>query len=128
MKVKNKLMRHLRPFMVLLAVLAYSFTYAGSISLADLKDTKVQIGIKEGKIIEIMNEISSNTDYFFIYEDGIKAELNQKVKIENGENLHDLLREISNKSKLEFRAVNNNIVVRKRSADQSNSQNVNNLQ
>ncbi len=111
--------RFIRPFVVLLAVAAYSSGYADPLGQEDLKDTKVKISIKEGKIIEIMNEISSNTEYFFIYEDAIKNELNKKIKIENGENLHDLLGEISRKSNLEFRAVNNNIVVRQRVEEQS---------
>jgi TonB-linked SusC/RagA family outer membrane protein len=119
MNFKTKIMRYLRPLLVLLLVVAYGSASAGSISLADLKDTKIKMSIKEGKIIEIINEISSNTSYFFIYEDGIKPELNKKIEIENEGNLHDLLAEISKKSDLEFRAVNNNIVVRKRSADQS---------
>ena len=76
-----------------------------------------------GKIIEIMNEISKNTEYVFIYEDGVKKDLNNKVEITNGENLHGVLSDITKQSDLEFRAVNSNIVVRKRSKDQSYLQN-----
>ncbi len=109
----------MRLFAVLFSVVAYVSASADPLGQVDLKDTKVKISVQEGKIIEIMNEISSNTDYFFIYEDGVKDELNKKIKIRNEENLHDLLGEISRKSNLEFRAVNNNIVVRMRTADQS---------
>ena len=119
MNLRRKTARFMRLFAVLFAVVAFSSAYAVPMSQEDLKDTKVKISIKEGKIIEIMNQISSSTDYFFIYEDGVKSELNKKIKIEDGENLHDLLGEISKKSNLEFRAVNNNIVVRMRPANQS---------
>ncbi|MDZ7608159.1 MAG: carboxypeptidase-like regulatory domain-containing protein [Cyclobacteriaceae bacterium] len=66
-----------------------------------------------------MDKISNNTDYVFVYEDGIKRELNKKVTIENGENLQEVLSDITRQSKLEFRAINNNIVVRERTGDQS---------
>ncbi|MCG8309079.1 MAG: SusC/RagA family TonB-linked outer membrane protein [Cytophagales bacterium] len=88
-------------------------------SLADLKGTKLELNVKQGKIIEIMDEISKSTDYVFIYEDGVKKELNKKVQISNGENLHDVLSAITQQSNLEFRAVNNNIVVRKRVVESS---------
>lgn len=119
MNLRRKTAQFMRLFAVLFAVVAFGSAYAVPMSQEDLKDTKVKISIKEGKIIEIMNQISSSTDYFFIYEDGVKSELNKKIKIEDGENLHDLLGEISKKSNLEFRAVNNNIVVRMRPANQS---------
>ncbi len=119
MKQNTDYGRILRHLFVLVALAASSAAYAGLTSQADLKGTKVDIGVKEGKIIEIMNQVSKITDYVFIYEDGIKKELNKKVKIENGENLHDLLSDITRQSSLEFRAVNNNIVVRKRSGNQT---------
>ncbi len=119
MDLRTKIKLLLRPFVVLVAIVAYSSAYAAASSLGDLKDTKVEMRIKEGKIIEIIDEISSNTKYFFIYEDEIKTELDKKIKIENAENLRDLLIEISKNSNLEFRAVNNNIVVRKRTEVQS---------
>jgi len=120
MKLKSKLTQYLRQLLVLFAVAVFGLANAGTMSQEDLKDTRINLGIKEGKIIEIMNQVSSKTDYSFSYEDGVKSELNKKIKIEHGENLHDLLTEISKKSNLEFRAVNENIVVRKRIADQSN--------
>jgi TonB-linked SusC/RagA family outer membrane protein len=120
MKLKSKLAQYLRQLLVLFAVAVFGSANAGVMSQEDLKDTRIRLGIKEGKIIEIMNEVSSKTDYSFSYEDGVKTELNKKIKIEHGENLHDLLTEISQKSNLEFRAVNENIVVRKRIDDQSN--------
>ena len=116
---RTKLTQYLRQFIVLVAVMAIGSANAFSSGQADLKDTKIELSIKEGKIIEIMNEISSKTNYFFIYEDGIKQELNKKIKIKHEENLHDVLTEISQKSDLEFKAVNNNIVVRKRIENQS---------
>ena len=102
MDLRTKLIHLVRPFVVLVVVVACSSINATANSQADLRDTKIELSIKEGKIIEIMNEISSNTEYFFIYEDGIKGDLKKKITIEHGENLHDLLTEISKKSNLEF--------------------------
>ncbi len=80
----------------------------------NLKDTKVFLEINQGKIIDIMSEITDRTDYVFIYENGVKKELNKKVTISNTESLHSILVDIAMQSDLEFRAVNNNIVVRKK--------------
>jgi hypothetical protein len=78
MKIKTKPMQYFRPLLALIAFVAFGSALAGTIGQSDLKDTKIKMSIKEGKIIEIMDEISSNTDYFFIYEDGIKPQLNQE--------------------------------------------------
>ncbi len=128
MKLKTNLKRFLRQIFVLIALVSSGSVFADmeNAGLQDLKGTKIDIGVKQGKIIEIMNMISSSTEYAFIYEDGIKNELNKKVKIKNGNNLHDILSDITKQSNLEFRAVNNNIVVRKRSIKETSS--ITNLQ
>ena len=123
MKQRTNFKRFLRQFFVWIALAATSSAFAELPGEADLKSTKLDIKARQGRIIEIMNEISKSTEYVFIYEDGVKKELNKKVEITNGENLHDVLSEITKQSELEFRAVNSNIVVRKRSADQSYLQN-----
>ncbi len=123
MKQRTKFKRFLRQFFVLIALVSSGSAFANmeNASLQDLKGTKIDIGVKQWKIIEIMDKISKSTEYVFIYEDGIKKELNKKVKIKNGENLHDVLSDITQQSELEFRAVNNNIVVRKRIAKETGS-------
>ncbi|MCK5208292.1 MAG: hypothetical protein KAQ79_09735, partial [Cyclobacteriaceae bacterium] len=124
MKLKTNFKRFLRQLFVWIALAATSSAFAELPGQADLKGTRLDINVKQAKIIEIMDEISSSTEYVFIYEDGIKKELNKKVKIENGENLHDVLSDITQQSDLEFRAVNSNIVVRKRAENQSLNQGV----
>ncbi len=121
MKQKVNLKRFLRQAFVFVALVSSGNMYAGveNANLQDLKSTKIDLSDTQGKIIEIMDKISKNTKYVFIYEDGVKKELNKNVKITNGENLHDVLSDITQQSKLEFRAVNNNIVVRKRTENQS---------
>lgn len=126
MKQEKCFTRFLRRLYVLIAVVSSSAMYT-NIAYAgpqDLKGTKVDIGVRQEKIIEIMNIISNNTQYTFIYAEDIKNELNKTVKIEHDNNLHELLSDISNQSKLEFRAVNNNIVVRERSVKENNSMNL----
>ncbi|MCK5280942.1 MAG: hypothetical protein KAK04_20455, partial [Cyclobacteriaceae bacterium] len=115
MKLKTNFKRFLRQTFVLIALVSSGTVFANmeNAGLQDLKGTKIDLDVKQGKISEIMDKISNSTEYVFIYEDGIKKELNKKVKIENGENLHDVLSDITQQSNLEFRAVNNNIVVRK---------------
>ena len=127
MKQRTHFKRYLRQVFVWIMLAATSSAFAELPGQADLKNTKLDIDVKQGKIIEIMDMISKSTDYVFIYEDGVKKELNKKVQIKNGENLHDVLSDITQQSGLEFRAVNNNIVVRERSANQSLN-NVNTLQ
>lgn len=121
MKQKLNFKRFLRQFFVLITLFSSGSAFA-DMEIAgsqDLKDTKIDIGVKQGKIIQIMDKISKSTEYAFIYEDGIKKDLNQKVKIENGENLHGVLSDITQQSNLEFRAVNNNIVIRKRAVKET---------
>ncbi len=112
--MKPKLTKFLRQLLVLLAIVAYNATYAVSTGQPGLEETKLSLNLREGKVIQLMNEISERTAYNFIYEDEIKGELNKKIQLEQGSNLQEILKEISKKSDLEFRAVNNNIVVRKR--------------
>jgi len=113
--------RYLRLLTVLIATVVYGSATAAEPSQADLKGTSVKLSMKDGRIIEIMDDISRQTVYSFIYEEGIKQELNKKITISNDENLHDVLTEISQKSDLEFKAVNNNIAVRKKINKQSNA-------
>jgi len=106
----------------LAAILAMTFLASGMVlaednNQADLRETKVSLRLNNGSIIEIMDEISKQTEYVFIYEDGIKKDLNQKVRIENNTTVHGVLSDITKQSNLEFRAVNKNIVIRKRPAD-----------
>ncbi len=115
MKVKilpKKLIAHLFMAAMMWAGFTQGVT-ADSLS-KNLKSTKVSLDINQGKIIDIMHEISDRTDYVFIYENGLKKELNKKVNITNKESLHAILVDIAMQSNLEFRAVNNNIVVRKK--------------
>ena len=121
MKLKTNLKRFLRQIFVLIALVSSSSVFANieNAGFQDLKGTKINLDAKQGKISEIMDKISKSTEYVFIYEDGIKEELNKKVQIEHGENLHDVLSDITQQSNLEFRAVNNNIVVRKRAENES---------
>ncbi len=119
MILKTNFKRTLRQIFVLIALVTGGSAFAELPNLADLKGTKVDLGITQGKVRDIIDNISKSTDYVFIYEDGIKKELNKKVQIENGENLHDVLSDITQQSNLEFRAVNNNIAVRKRVEIQS---------
>ena len=112
--MKPKLTKFLRQLLVLLAIVAYNATYAVSTGQPGLEETKLSLNLREGKVIQLMNEISERTAYNFIYEDEIKSELNKEIQLEKGNNLQEILKEISKKSDLEFRAVNNNIVVRKR--------------
>jgi len=128
MKQKTNFNRFIRQFIVLVALVANGSAFAELPNLADLKGTKLDIGVKQGKIIEIMDMISKSTDYVFVYEDGIKKELNKQVEIKNDKNLHDVLSDITRQSDLEFRAVNKNIVVRKRSENQSSISETNNFQ
>ena len=100
MKPKTRIQRLLRQTIVLAALMVSGAVYAGSSGQADLESPKLFIGAKEGKIIEIMDEISNNTPYVFIYEDEVKKELNKKIKIEHGKNLQDVLTEISKQSAL----------------------------
>ena len=128
MKPKTRIQRLLRQAVVLTALLVGGTVYAESSGQSNLERPKSFISAKEGRIIEIMDEISNSTPYVFIYEDGIKQELNKKIKIAHGENLQEVLNEISKKSELEFRTVNNNVIVRKRPVTHSGIYNMKSLQ
>ena len=119
MKRKTDVKHYLWQLLAVMAIMVSGTAFAGLSGQADLRSTKLDLGVKQGTILEIMDKISGSTDYVFIYEDGIKSQLNKKVTIENGKNLQEVLSDITRQSKLEFRAINNNIVVRERSADQS---------
>ncbi|MBX2842587.1 MAG: SusC/RagA family TonB-linked outer membrane protein [Flammeovirgaceae bacterium] len=92
--------------------LGASFVFADSHGQS-LKKTKVDLANKKGSVSEIINEISKESGYVFLYEDQLEAALSQKVTIENTENLHNILTDISKQAYLEFRAVNQNITIRK---------------
>ena len=113
----------MRQFIVLVALVASGSAFAELPNLSDLKGTKLNLEVKQGRIFEIIDMISKSTEYVFVYEDGIKKELNKQVEIKNDENLHEVLSEITQQSNLEFRAVNNNIVVRKRAEKETSINN-----
>lgn len=117
--MKPKLTEFLKQLLVIVTFIAFNAAYAVSSDLPGLEDTKLSLSTRSGKVIQVMNEISEKTAYNFIYEDEIKPELEKQIKVSNGENLQEILKDISQKSDLEFRAVNNNIVIRKRSNIQS---------
>lgn len=81
----------------------------------DLEKVKLSFPHEEGRVIDIINKITKVSGYVFLYEDNLKADLNRFVKIENAKNLREVLNSISQQTPLEFKAVNRNIVVRKRS-------------
>lgn len=82
---------------------------------SDLEKVKLSFSHEEGKIIDIINKITKVSGYVFLYEDNLKSDLNKYIKVENAKNLREVLNSISQQSVLEFKAINRNIVVRKRS-------------
>ncbi|WP_020528900.1 SusC/RagA family TonB-linked outer membrane protein [Flexithrix dorotheae] len=92
--------------------LGASFVFADSHGQS-LKKTKVNLKNKRGSVSEIIDEISQESGYVFLYDNQLETALSQKVTIENAENLHNILTDISKQAYLEFRAVNQNITIRK---------------
>jgi TonB-linked SusC/RagA family outer membrane protein len=80
----------------------------------DLENVKISLVREEGSISKIIEKITKATGYVFLYEDNLKSDLEKRVKIENGTNLQSILASISQQSMLEFKAVNKNIVIRKK--------------
>ncbi|MGA0555226.1 SusC/RagA family TonB-linked outer membrane protein [Larkinella sp. VNQ87] len=80
----------------------------------DLENVKITFAREEGKISAIIGKITKMTGYVFLYEDNLKTDLDKRVRIENGTNLQNILVSISQQSTLEFKAVNKNIVIRRK--------------
>ncbi|MFD1143294.1 SusC/RagA family TonB-linked outer membrane protein [Larkinella insperata] len=80
----------------------------------DLENVKINLSQEEGKISTIIHKITKITGYVFLYEDNLKTDLDKRVRIENGTTLQTVLNSISQQSALEFKAVNKNIVIRKK--------------
>ncbi|CAN5878782.1 SusC/RagA family TonB-linked outer membrane protein [soil metagenome] len=85
----------------------------------DLRNTRIDLNTESARIIDLINLVSTQTDYVFLYEDGIKEELNGTIRTKNVKNLHDLLDHIARQSRLEYQVVNRNIVIRQRTASQT---------
>ena len=102
-----------------------SFVFADSHGQS-LKKTVVDLETKKGSVSEIIDEITEESGYVFLYEDQVKRDLKQNVTIVNAANLYDILTDISKQAYLEFRAVNQNITIRKAKKSISNvSENLN---
>ncbi|KAA9347956.1 SusC/RagA family TonB-linked outer membrane protein [Larkinella humicola] len=112
-----RMLRHLCT-VALLAGLCFSAAWADRPEI-DLENVKISLVREEGSIQKIIGKITKITGYVFLYEDNLKTELEKRVKIENGNNLQSILASISQQSALEFKAVNKNIVIRKRSGQPS---------
>ncbi|GAB3330780.1 SusC/RagA family TonB-linked outer membrane protein [Larkinella ripae] len=82
----------------------------------DLENVKLNFSREEGKISSIISKITKITGYVFLYEDNLKTDLDKRVRIDNGTTLQNVLGSISQQSTLEFKAVNKNIVIRKKSS------------
>ncbi|MEM1136853.1 MAG: SusC/RagA family TonB-linked outer membrane protein, partial [Bacteroidota bacterium] len=114
MKFKTITKRLLMRFFLLAMItsIGASFVFADSLGQS-LKKTKIDLSTKNGQASKIIAEISEESGYVFLYEDQVKTVLNQRVAIAHTENLHDILTDISQQTYLEFRAVNQNITIRK---------------
>nr|WP_293840900.1 SusC/RagA family TonB-linked outer membrane protein [uncultured Arsenicibacter sp.] len=84
---------------------------------SDLEKVKLTLTHEEGRVLDVINKITKQSGYVFLFEDNLKPELNKLIRIENGRNLRDVLLMISRQTPLEFKAVNKNIIIRKKVSD-----------
>lgn len=110
----HRMLRHLFA-LALLAGFCSSTAWANRPEI-DLENVKINFSREEGKISTIISKITKITGYVFLYEDNLKTDLDKRVRIENGITLQNVLTSISQQSTLEFKAVNKNIVIRKKSS------------
>ncbi|RAJ99753.1 TonB-linked SusC/RagA family outer membrane protein [Larkinella arboricola] len=108
----HRMLRHLFA-VALLAGICCSAAWADRPEI-DLENVKINLSQEEGKISTIIDKITKVTGYVFLYEDNLKTDLDKRVRIENGTTLQTILNSISQQSGLEFKAVNKNIVIRKK--------------
>lgn len=115
----HRMLRHLFA-VTLLAGICCSTAWANRPEV-DLENVKLNFAREEGKISTIISKITKATGYVFLYEDNLKTDLDKLVRIENGTTLQNVLSSIAQQSALEFKAVNRNIVIRKKGVQPTES-------
>lgn len=68
---------------------------------------------------QFISEVESQSDYKFIYAEGIHKELSQKITVSTKATIHTLLKEVTLISPFEFKVMGENILIRKPETNKS---------
>ncbi len=105
-----------RIFLVQLAAL--NFLVAGSTIGQSLEDIYVDIEVSNEPLVEIFNKIEYQTNFIFGYNDLVLDNANKLSLKYNHESLMTVLIDISSKTDLSFRRINNTISITRRESTQ----------
>ncbi len=101
----------LRIFIVL-CVFA-QFTFAGNIEGQNIGQVTIHLRKQKTTLKELIKEIEGKTHFSFFYDDGLE-ELKQEVYLASNEaSVKEILSEVANQAKLQFREVNSTISIKK---------------
>ncbi|SFB10647.1 SusC/RagA family TonB-linked outer membrane protein [Algoriphagus aquimarinus] len=68
---------------------------------------------------QFISEVESQSEYKFIYADGIHEQLSQKITVSTKATIQDLLKEVAVTSPFEFKVMGENILIRKPQTEKS---------
>lgn len=97
----------------LLQCIAFSFLIAdsGLAQQQSINDVYLSVHLNDGKLIDVFKEIESKTGFNFSYNDALVKE-NELISLNfTSQSLGDILSELSRKTRLKFKRINENIHV-----------------
>jgi TonB-dependent starch-binding outer membrane protein SusC len=103
--------------MAFISMMCCNISYAylsNAQSVKSIKELSLEIEFKNKSIIEVFREIEKSTEYTFAYD---QSDIDKKLKItrkyDHSNKVADILYDISNDAGLNFKQINNNIIVTK---------------
>jgi len=108
-------------YIFLLQVLMLQFTHAAQSKEQNIVQTKVSMNLRKAALTEILSEIEKQTNFVFMYDVDILSN-NQKSSVNfKDRSVAEVLEEIGNDYRLDFKQINNTIYVRKNEPGSQNS-------
>lgn len=80
----------------------------------DLKQVKVTMESKRYQLSDLLEQITTNTGYVFMYEETLKSHFQEQIEVKNVSNLQELINAIADQASLSFRVMNQNIIIREK--------------
>ena len=102
----------------LVQLFALNFLVAGSINGQSLEEVYIDIDVRNESLVEIFNEIESQTNFIFGYNDLVLSD-SRRISLKfKHESLRTVLSDISGKTDINFRRINNTISITRRDSSE----------
>lgn len=96
--------------LLIIQVICMNFVFAETYHSKDLDKIKESLSVDEASFNQVLQEIERKTDFIFAYSGSIQTSKNEFTFAYDKASLRKILKDISLKSQLQFKQVNNNTI------------------